>query len=67
MNLIKRLFKEENGQGLIEYVLIVGLIALIAVGAIGLAGTSISGIWDTVKNKLGDVKKDVDAAVTPGP
>lgn len=55
MNFLKRLVKEEEGQGLIEYVLIVGLIALVAVVAITAAGTSISTIWNNVKNRLASV------------
>jgi pilus assembly protein Flp/PilA len=52
MNLIKRLIKEEEGQGLVEYALIVGLIALVCVAAITLAGTSVSNIWTTIQTKL---------------
>ena len=52
MNLIKRLIKEEEGQGLVEYALIVGLIALVAVVAITAAGESINGIWERISTAL---------------
>lgn len=52
MEFITRLLQEEEGQGLIEYVLIVGLIALVAVAAITLAGGSINAIWTNVKTRL---------------
>ena len=29
MNLLKRLWQDENGQGLVEYTLVVGLVALV--------------------------------------
>ncbi len=55
MEILRRLFKDEEGQGLIEYVLIVGLIALIAVGAILFAGNQIRDIWNAITDKLDDV------------
>jgi len=61
MELMKRLINDEEGQGLVEYALIVGLIALVAVGAITLAGTSINTIWTSIKNKLNTVPVTPDA------
>ena len=51
MELIKRLVKEEEGQGLTEYALILGLVILgvwVAVNATGL-GQSIKDIFTAVK------------------
>ena len=51
MTLITRLVKEENGQGLTEYALILGLVVLgfwIAIKATNL-GPSIAGIFTNVK------------------
>lgn len=56
MEVLRRLFKDEEGQGLIEYVLIVGLIALVAVGAILLAGNQIRDVWKMITGQLGNVK-----------
>lgn len=52
MELIKRLIEDEEGQGLAEYTLIVGLIALISVTAIGAAGGSIKNVLDKIKDSL---------------
>lgn len=52
MELMKRLMKEEEGQGLVEYALIVGLIALICVVAITAAGGSVKSIWEKIQAKL---------------
>jgi pilus assembly protein Flp/PilA len=44
--------RSEEGQDLIEYALLVGLISLVAVAAIGLAGSSVNAIFTTVQGKL---------------
>lgn len=61
MNLIKRLIKEEEGQGLVEYALIVGLIALVAVVSITAAGASVKDIWAEIKTKLAGAEAIVEA------
>jgi Flp pilus assembly pilin Flp len=43
-----RLANEEDGQGLIEYVLIAGFISVVAIAAITLTGTNVSALWDAV-------------------
>jgi Flp pilus assembly pilin Flp len=43
-----RLANEEDGQGLIEYVLIAGFISVVAIVAIQLTGTNVSALWDAV-------------------
>lgn len=60
MELIKKLIKGEEGQGLVEYALIVGLIALICVAAITAAGGSVKSIWGKIQTKL----TGADSAVT---
>ncbi|WP_102027452.1 Flp family type IVb pilin [Salirhabdus sp. Marseille-P4669] len=47
-NLFKKLVKEEKGQGMTEYGLILGLIALAAVGVMVVFG-------DEIKNKFNEV------------
>lgn len=44
--------KDENGQGMIEYVLIIALIALIAVVAFVLVGKTIKSKGNEVATKL---------------
>lgn len=46
-------FKEESGQGMVEYSLILALVALAAVGALRLLGQStIQPMYETVKDKF---------------
>ena len=54
MNLMSSI-KNEEGQDLVEYALLLGLIAIAAVVAIGLAGTSVAGFWDTISATLGGI------------
>jgi Flp pilus assembly pilin Flp len=42
----------QEGQALIEYALIVSLIALIAIASLHLAGTNISGILHTIAGEV---------------
>ena len=44
--------KTEEGQDLIEYALLLGLIALAAVVAIGLAGAEVNNIWNAIVTEL---------------
>jgi pilus assembly protein Flp/PilA len=46
-----RLSREE-GQALVEYALIVALIAIVALGAITLAGTNVSNIFQSIADNL---------------
>jgi pilus assembly protein Flp/PilA len=53
---ITRLFvvyKDEEGQALAEYGLILGLIAVVAIAALTLLGTAITGKLDSVNSALG--------------
>ncbi len=53
---ILRLFvraKDEEGQALAEYGLILGLIAVVAIAALTLMGTLISGKLDDITTALG--------------
>jgi pilus assembly protein Flp/PilA len=55
MSLINRLRAfsyNEEGQDLIEYALLVGLISLVAVAAIGLAGGSVNQIFTNIQQQL---------------
>ena len=55
LNLIARLrafTSQDEGQDLIEYALLVGLISLVAVAAIGLAGGSVNTIFTSIQAQL---------------
>jgi pilus assembly protein Flp/PilA len=47
------LYKDEEGQALAEYGLILGLIAVVAIAALTLLGTAVTGKLDVVGNALG--------------
>jgi pilus assembly protein Flp/PilA len=44
-NLVKRLWQEEEGQGLVEYALLVVLIALVAIASMGKLGSTIKNVF----------------------
>lgn len=52
MNAVKRFFKEEEGQGMTEYGLILGLVALVAVGALFTIGDEIGKFFNEVVTKI---------------
>ena len=50
---IKKFAVADEGQDLLEYALLVALIALVAVGAITLAGTNVNVIFGKIAAQLG--------------
>jgi pilus assembly protein Flp/PilA len=44
--------KEEAGQTLVEYGLIVALISIVAIAALALVGSNVSAVFDDVANEL---------------
>jgi pilus assembly protein Flp/PilA len=46
--LLSRCLREENGQGLTEYALILALIAIIAIAALTLLGGNVTDVLSTV-------------------
>ncbi len=60
-DLLKRLFVEEEGQGITEYALILGLIVF------GVWVTiSASGLGDSIKALFENVKSEIEKCSTPG-
>jgi len=47
-----RLRREDSGATAVEYGLLVGLIAVVIIGAVALLGTKLSGLFTTVDSKL---------------
>jgi pilus assembly protein Flp/PilA len=54
MELLKRLVKEENGQGLVEYVLIIALVAIICMVVLRQLG-------NTANTKLDEIETEIAA------
>jgi len=55
-NLMTRLHslkRDTAGQDLLEYALLVALIALVAYGAVQLTGTNVNAIFSSIAGKLG--------------
>jgi pilus assembly protein Flp/PilA len=49
---MRALVSNDEGQDLIEYALLAGLISLVAVAAVTSAGTNVKGIFETITGKL---------------
>ncbi|CAN5150764.1 hypothetical protein BH23CHL1_BH23CHL1_16470 [soil metagenome] len=47
------LFRKDEGQGMVEYGLIIALVAVVVIGALTALGTGISGIFDTIAGSFG--------------
>lgn len=46
---------EEEGQGMVEYALILAFIALVAIGALEIVGTSVTNSYKDVSEKISSV------------
>ena len=58
MRVVEQLLKmanDESGQDLLEYALLVALIALVAFGAVQAAGTSVNGIFTNIAGQLASI------------
>jgi pilus assembly protein Flp/PilA len=47
-----RLARREQGQGLVEYALILVLVSIAAIATLGPLGTAIAGVFTTVRGSL---------------
>ena len=52
VNFVNSLVRNEEGQDLLEYALLVALIALVAVAAVGAAGGSVKNIFQKIADAL---------------
>ena len=50
--MMKELLKNESGQGMVEYGLIIALVAIVAIVGLKLVGTQVGGIFTKVKDEL---------------
>jgi pilus assembly protein Flp/PilA len=46
--LLKRIVRDQEGQDMVEYALLLGLISIVAVAALIIAGQEILSIWNAV-------------------
>jgi pilus assembly protein Flp/PilA len=52
LNTVKSFARNDEGQDLLEYALLVALIALVAIAAVTAAGGSVKTIFQTIADKL---------------
>jgi pilus assembly protein Flp/PilA len=55
MNFFSRLrafVRQDEGQDLLEYALLIALIALVCVGAVALAGTKVSVVFENIAGQI---------------
>jgi pilus assembly protein Flp/PilA len=52
METFNRIVREEEGQDVVEYALVVGLVSIAAIVAMQVAGTSIDGMWRRLAARL---------------
>jgi pilus assembly protein Flp/PilA len=48
VNRLRSLVRDDSGQDLLEYALLIALIALVCVAAVGLAGNAVKGIFNAI-------------------
>ncbi len=52
--MLRSFFTHEKGQGLVEYALILVLIAIVVIGVLALLGDKVSGVFSRVNASLPD-------------
>ncbi|MBQ2848130.1 MAG: Flp family type IVb pilin [Clostridia bacterium] len=50
--MLKKWLHDEEGQGMVEYGLIIGLIAIVVIGALALLGPKIEEIFNEVNEEI---------------
>ena len=50
--MLSRMFRRNAGQGLIEYALIIALVAIVVIGTLILLGPQIGSIFQNINNSL---------------
>jgi pilus assembly protein Flp/PilA len=50
--LLRTFARDESGQDLLEYAILVALVAMVVLGAVSTSGLSISGLWTGISTSL---------------
>lgn len=58
MEIMRRLVQEEEGQGMVEYGLIIALVSVAAVALLTTVGTDIGSVFTKISGKLTAAIKD---------
>lgn len=64
MKLLQRLWKEESGQGLVEYGLLIVLIIVVAVAALSLFGDQLETLFGGIGNRINNAEGAVGGGTT---
>jgi pilus assembly protein Flp/PilA len=56
MNILRRLWKEEEGQGMVEYGLVIALISIVIIALSAVFQDGIKSVFDTIGNYLKGIK-----------
>lgn len=59
MDLVTRFAREEEGQNVVEYALVLTLIAVAAIAGLTAAGTSINSWWEKIATYVGTLTSAV--------
>lgn len=51
-SLINRIVREDSGQDMVEYGLILGLVSVVAVIAVTATGTAVNGLWTSIQGVI---------------
>lgn len=51
---MRKFIADESGASLVEYGLLVGLIAVVAIGAVSALGTKVTDVFETINTTLSD-------------
>ena len=62
--MIRKWFKDEEGQGMGEYGLIIGLIAIVVIVALVALGPKIRDMFDQVNDSIDDIGEGATAAAS---
>jgi pilus assembly protein Flp/PilA len=52
MQFIQNFIREDDGQGMVEYGIILGLVSVLAIGALTLMGGDINGVFNAIEVTL---------------
>jgi pilus assembly protein Flp/PilA len=64
--LLTHRLKRSRGQALVEYALVIALVAVVAVSVLMATGTNVSGTFNTVETQLDNASQGGTVAVPPG-
>lgn len=64
-NLVNRLLVEEEGQGMTEYALVLGVIAIGAIALITAFRTQVTNLWNSITDQITGAVSTVSGSPTP--